>query len=199
MPQAHAHDHPRPADAGPRTRRPAATWAAARRDYGAGVSTAVIGERYGLAARSVRRRAALEQWPRPEAAPPPVEIRRQRLEAALQALPELADVSAVRGEDLSNLLLLPDPAGLCRYAFRRAAECAALDGPREAAVWLRVARLSEGVGARMDVAVRPFSPADYLRASMIASMTGDDDADIAEESPVSGSSPEIRGGPDSGR
>ena len=51
----------------------------------------------------------------------------------------------------------------------------------------------------MDVAVRPFSPADYLRASMIASMTGDDDADIAEESPVSGSSPEIRGGPDSGR
>ena len=70
--------------------------------------------------------------------------------------------------------------------------------PGEAASWLRVVRLSETVGSRIDVDVRPYSPADYLRASMIESIVGTRDDEFDEESDVSAMSPEISGGPDSG-
>ncbi|MGV8930347.1 MAG: hypothetical protein ACOH1E_11400, partial [Brevundimonas sp.] len=48
----------------PHTHRSSETWEAIRRDYVAGASTPVLGERYGLTARSIRRRAALEVWRR---------------------------------------------------------------------------------------------------------------------------------------
>ncbi len=184
----------------PYTRRSPETWEAARRDYISGASTAVVAERYGLCARSVRRRAALERWRRDDDPAPAFEQLRQRVEADLEALPELADVSQVADEDLRNLLLLPDAAGLCRYAFRRAAECAALDGPNEAAAWLRVVRLTEKVSSRIDVDVRPYSPADYLRASMLGALAAGqarDEARVIEESDMSAMSPEIQSGPDS--
>jgi hypothetical protein len=179
----------------PHSRRPADIWAAARADYESGASTVVIGERYDLTARSVRRRAALECWRRDDDPAPAFDILRQRVETELEALPELADVGAVASEDLRHLLLLPDATGLCRYAFRRAAECAVLDGPNEAAAWLRVVCLSERVRARIDADVRPYGPADYLRASMIGSITGSH----ASESDMSAMSPEIRSPADSDR
>lgn len=185
----------------PYTRRSPETWEAAGRDYIAGASAAVIGERYGLSARSIRRRAALEGWRRDDDPAPAFDANRRRMETDLETFPQLADVNQITGEDLRNLLLLPDAAGLCRYAFRRAAECAALDGPNEAAAWLRVVRLTERVSSRIDVDVRPHSPADYLRASMIGSITGrrePDPAEFVEESDVSAMSPEISGGADSG-
>ncbi len=185
----------------PHTRRSPEIWESARRDYSAGASTAVIGERYGVDARSVRRRAMLERWRRDDQPASGFDAVRSRIESDLAAFPELDDVSQVAGEDLRNLLLLPDAAGLCRYAFRRAAESAALDGPNEAAAWLRVVRLAEMVRSRIDVDVRPYSPADYLRASMIGSIIGSRDPDSAEyvaESDMSAMSPEILGGADSG-
>jgi hypothetical protein len=185
----------------PQTRRSPDLWEAVQRDYVAGASTAVLGERYGLSPRSIRRKAALELWRREDAPASAFDAVRHRMESDLETWPELADVSAVANEDLRGLLLLPDATGLCRYAFRRAAECAALDGPNEAAAWLRVVRLADLVRSRIDVDVRPYSPADYLRASMIESCNGHrtDPADVDEESAMSAMSPEIRGGPDSGR
>lgn len=183
----------------PHTRRSPETWEAARRDYIAGASAAVIGERYGIDARSVRRRARLEQWRRDDA--PVFDPLRFRMESDLETFPELAEVSAIATRDLHDLLLLPDSIGLCRYVFRKAAESAAMGVPGEAAAWLRVVRLSETVGSKIDVDVRPYSPADYLRASMIEALAaeGDIDApDLEEESDVSAMSPEISGGPDSG-
>lgn len=185
----------------PHTRRSPETWEAARRDYVAGVSTAVIGERYGIDARSVRRRARLEQWRRDDAPAPAFDPLRFRMESDLETFPELAEVSAITSQDLHDLLLLPDSIGLCRYAFRKAAESAAMGVPGESAAWLRVVRLSEAVGRSINVDVRPYSPADYLRASMIESIAGrrvrvPDDLD--EESDESAMSPEISGGPDSG-
>ena len=185
----------------PHTRRSPEIWEAARRDYIAGASAAVIGERYGIDARSVRRRARLEQWHRDDAPASAFDQLRLRMEADLETFPELAEVSAIAGQDMHNLLLLPDSIGLCRYAFRKAAESAAMGVPGEAAAWLRVVRLSEAVGGKIDVDVRPYSPADYLRASMIESIAGRrapgvDEFD--EESDVSAMSPEIPGGPDSG-
>lgn len=123
------------------------------------------------------------------------------MESNLEAFPELADVSQVAGEDLRSLLLLPDAAGLCRYAFRRAAECAALDGPNETAAWLRVVRLADMVSSRINVDVQPYSPADYLRASMIGSISGhrrSDTAGFGAESDMSAMSAEIHSRADSG-
>lgn len=182
----------------PSTRRSPEIWEAAHRDYIAGASTAVIGERYGIDARSVRRRAKLEQWRRDDAPTPAFDPLRFRMESDLEAFPELAEVGAITSRDLHNLLLLPDSIGLCRYAFRKAAESAAMGVPGEAAAWLRVVRLSETVGSRIDLDVRPYSPADYLRASMIESIVGTRDDELNDESDVSAMSPEISGGPDSG-
>lgn len=185
----------------PNTRRSPEIWDAARRDYVAGASTAVIGERYGIDARSVRRRAMIENWRREDAPTPGFDALRHRMEADLEAFPELAEVKAVTSRDMRNLLLLPDALGLCRYAFRRAAESAAMDGPNEAAAWLRVVRLSEAVRHKVDLDVRPYSPADYMRASMIEALNDQrhwSPCEFDEESDESAMSSEISGGPDSG-
>jgi len=186
----------------PHTRRSPETWAAVRRDYIAGTASTVLGERHGLSARSIRRRAALDQWRRDDEPASAFDALRDRFQSDQATWPELADVSHVANEDLRSLLLLPNAAGLCRYAFRRAAECAALDGPNETAAWLRVVRLADLVSTRINVDVQPHSPADYLRASMIAAITGGrtrDTVEDDEESDVSAMSAEISGGPDSGR
>lgn len=186
----------------PPTHRSSETWEAIRRDYVAGASTPVLGERYGLTARSIRRKAALDRWRRDDEPTSAFEALRHRMESDLELHPGLADVSHVANEDLHSLLLLPNANGLCRFAFRRAAECAALDGPNEAAAWLRVVRLADAVRARINVDVEPHSPADYLRASMISQINGKgttDPADVDEESAESAMSPEISGGPDSDR
>ena len=185
----------------PHTRRSAETWAAVRADYEAGASTPVIGERYGLDPRSVRRRAAREAWQRADPAPRRFDPLRARIEADMERLPELAEVCDIKEEDRRNLLLLPDARALCRYAFRRAAESAALDGPAESAAWLRVVRLAVAVGSRIDADVRPFGPGDYLRASMIAAIMAERevaaDGELGTESDMSAESAENDGGPDS--
>jgi len=183
----------------PHTRHSPEIWDAIRRDYIAGTASTVLGERYGLTARSIRCRAALDQWRRNDEPASASDALRYRLEFDLETFPELADVSHVANEDLRGLLLLPNAAGLCRYAFRRAAECAALDGPNESAAWLRVVRLADQVSTRINVDVQPYSPADYLRASMIGQINGHRGPDPAdEESDMSAMSAEIHSGADSG-
>lgn len=185
----------------PCTRRSPETWAAVREDYEAGASTPVIGERYGLDARSVRRRAAREAWRRADPGPRRFDPLRTRIEADMERLPELAEICDIREEDQRKLLLLPDAQALCRYAFRRAAESAALDGPAESAAWLRVVRLAVAVSCRIDADVRPFGPGDYMRASMIAAIRaereGSGDGELGTESDMSAESAENDGGPDS--
>ncbi len=185
----------------PHTHRSPEIWEAIRRDYVAGASTAVLGERYGLAARSIRRKAALDLWRRDDEPASASDALRHRMESDQATWPELADVSHVANEDLRSLLLLPSAHGLCRYAFRRAAECAALDGPNEAVAWLRVVRLADLIDSRTNVDAQPNSRADYLRASMIRQINrnGTADADdFDEESDMSAMSHEIHSGPDSG-
>ena len=184
------------------TRRSPETWAAVRADYEAGAATPVIGERYGLDARSVRRRAVREGWRR--AAPEARRFNplRLRVEADMERLPELAEVCEITAEDQQTLLLLPAAQALCRYAFRRAAESAALEGPAEAAAGLRVGRLTAAGGERIDADVRPFGPGDYLRASMIAAIKAEqeaeeEDEELGTESDMSAESAQIGRGPDS--
>lgn len=169
-----------------------------RQDYVAGVSTAVIAERYGLTDRTVRRWAARHGWQRTPR--PRLQVRQERLESELEAFPELSDVIDVNGQDTHDLLFLPDATKLCRFAFRRAAEAAAMDSPNEAAAWMRLVHLTDRVAARIDVDVRPFSRADYMRAGILRSMAEhleEEPLDLGTESEMSGMSAENHGGPDS--
>ncbi|HYC98405.1 hypothetical protein [Brevundimonas sp.] len=183
--------HPHP----PHTRRSAETWEAARRDYVAGTPAAIVAERYGLAVRTVRRRALAQNWSR-EDAPGLYNRLRDRLRADLRERPELAAIENLNGEDMYELLFVPSAAGLGGFAFRRAAETAALGGAAEAAAWLRVARLAGQVGDRHDVGHDPFTPADQMRAQMMDPQGWVDDeaveeaADLAEVAEVAD---EIRG------
>lgn len=151
-----------------RPHRPADVWSAIRRDYCAGDSTVVLAERYDLADRSIRRRAALENWRRDadvEALRP--HPRDHRAQEAL-VYPALARIEDLNREDLHDLLFMPDVTELARFAFRRAAESAALDGPAQTSAWLRVARLATDLRAqRGDLTTPGYTQADYIRAEMM--------------------------------
>ncbi len=169
----------------PNTRRSTETWAAARADYEAGASAAVVAERYGIPLRTVRRHALAEDWRREDG--PAVYARRLlQLRHDLAAPPELAAIEDLNQEDAYELLFVPNAVGLAGFAFRRAAESAALGGPAESAAWLRVAHLAQRLGPRHDIGHDPFSAADQLRAEMMRIPDGggeqvvDDDPEVAE-------------------
>lgn len=169
----------------PNTRRSPETWTAARADYEAGASAAVVAERYGIPLRTVRRHALAEDWRRKDG--PDVYARRlHQLRHDLGSRPELAAIEDLNGEDAYELLFVPNASGLAGFAFRRAAECAAVGGPAESAAWLRVAHLAERLGDRHDVGHDPFSLADHLRAEMMRAPAGagdqpvDDTPEVAE-------------------
>lgn len=166
-------------------RRPAETWTAARADYEAGASAAVIAERYGIPERTVRRHVASEGWRRDDGAA--AYARRLRpIGRDLGGRPELAAIEDLNQEDAYELLFVPSAAALAGFAFRRAAGCALTGGPAESAAWLRVACLAERLGRRHDVDHDPFNDADHLRAEMMRTPAGpdpqavDDDPEMAE-------------------
>ena len=153
---------------------PADPWTRARADYLAGQSAPVVAERYGLSLRSLRRRAATEGWRRADQLapefnePPPWNTGSLTREEAIEIFPELADVEQAACHDRFYLLIDPDQRHLRRFAFRRAAEAAALSRPAEAVVWMRLVQSLERTGDRIESEGRPFREQDYLRASYLA-------------------------------
>ncbi len=156
------------------------TWASARADYEGGASAPVMAERYGLGERHVRRRAAQEGWRRSaasaEAGGAGLGELRARLSLALAAA--RADGHAERDADahlhelvegeeleLGRLLMRPEPEGLARLAFRRAAEAAARGTPAEALSWLRVVAALDRSAPTLRRAARPHDAASYQRAA----------------------------------
>ena len=167
----------------PHSRRSAETWAGARAAYEAGASAAVVAERYAIPLRTVRRHALAEDWRREDG--PAVYARRlHRLRHDLGGRPELAAIEDLNNEDSYELLFVPNSIGLAGFAFRRAAESAALDGPAESAAWLRVAHLAERLGNRHDVGHDPFSAADQMRAEMMRTPAQAGDEAVDEDLPV---------------
>jgi len=166
----------------PHTRRSAETWAAARGDYEAGAPAAVVAERYGIPRRTVHRRAMAEDWRRDDD-PAAYTRKLHKLSHDLSGRPELSTIADFNQEDAYELLFEPNSTGLAGFAFRRAAECAAVNGPGESAAWLRVAHLAERLGTRYDIGHNPYSTADQLRAEMmrVPAGAGDPPVDDAPE------------------
>ena len=164
----------------PHSRRSPETWAAARADYEGGASAAVVAERHAIPLRTVRRHALAEDWRREDG--PAVYARRLgQLRHDLGGRPELAAIEELNSEDSYELLFVPNSLGLAGFAFRRAAESAALGGPAETAAWLRVAHLAERLGNRHDARHDPFSAADQLRAEMMRTPAGAGDETVDDE------------------
>ncbi|NJC40382.1 hypothetical protein GGQ87_000640 [Brevundimonas alba] len=161
---------------------PSDLWTVARDDYLAGCSAPVVAERYGLPLRTLRRRAAVEGWRRADQPAPEFDAWTAgglTREAAIEQFPELADVERAVCDDQVRLLIDPDQKHLRQFAFRRAAEAAALSKPAEAVVWMRLVQSLEQTGDRIDSEGRPFRRQDYLRAAILAGVNDDIGVDPA--------------------
>jgi hypothetical protein len=124
-----------------------------------------------------------EDWRRDD--DPAVYARRLRkMRRDLGSRPELAAIEDLNDEDAYELLFVPNTHGLAGFAFRRAAECAILGGPGEAAAWLRVAHLAERLDNRHDVGHDPLNPADHVRAEMMRVPAGAGDPPVDDPSEV---------------
>lgn len=171
----------------PASRTPPEIWAAARADYVSGISAPVVAERYGLSERNLRRRASAEGWRREDMEPivmdpPPAWDRPPRdRDDILAENPELEEVTAAGENARFSLLFSPEPHDLRRFAFRRAAEAAAMDAPQQAVVWMRLAQLADRCGDRIDRDARIFKDVDMLRAAYLRRLDQDIAPDRAED------------------
>jgi hypothetical protein len=177
----------------PHSRRSPQVWAAARADFEGGASLRIVAERHGLNIRTASRHARAEGWRAPRV--DPAEL--YGLAAAKRgfdpaAFNEMAAVDHVADRDDEALLLRPDSLGLCRFAFRRAAECASVSGPTEAMAWIRLAQSAARLRRMVDIDVRPMSEADYRRVAALSRLESDATLDAFECAPPDdGSIPEV--------
>ena len=164
-------------------------WRHARDDYEAGVSIPVAADRHGLAERSLRRRAQVEGWRRPGL--PPMERRYAMLAGEPRSVDEVIEDNPMMGPfveahswEVGELLMRPEPERLQRFAFRRAAECAASGAAVEAAGWLRLVTQVARVRRQLEEAAHGYNPADLMRAHYAAGLFADlddDEDDVADE------------------
>ena len=168
----------------PHSRRPSQDWAAARADYEAGASLRIVAERHGLNIRTLSRHARAERWVAPTigAAEAYREFRARR-QFDPKAARQMVTMNHVADTDDEALLLRPDSVGLCRFAFRRAAECAAVSGPTEAMAWIRLAEATARLRRNVEVDVRPMSEADYRRIASLCREEEDHHHNALEAAP----------------
>lgn len=161
-PEPDPQPHPAPLD----------VWALARRDYLAGEPASAVAERYGLNERTLHRRAARDGWRRSDTEPrQALPEWRHRMKAQYQAALEDPSLELVREAHRSgqlDLLAAPDSTTMRLFAFRQAAECAAMGHPAQAVVWMRLVQQVERCGERLDHECSAFSEADLLRSALLS-------------------------------
>lgn len=151
----------------------AEAWAHAREDFIAGISAAVIAERYGTTDRSIRRRAAIEGWRRPDfmpsrlAPPPPWMAGPRTKEEEMEIDPALEEVDEAESVSRFGLLFNPNAGSLRRFAFRQAAENAAVDRPQQAMTWMKLVQLVNTCDFRLTNESSAFRDIDHVRAAYL--------------------------------
>lgn len=157
----------------PKPRLTPEAWACAREDFISGVSAPVLAERYGVTERSVRRRAAIEGWRRADfmpsrLSPPPPWMRGPLTkDDEIEIDPALEEVDEAETTSRFGLLFNPEPRSLRRFAFRQAAENAAVDRPQLAVAWMRLVQLTERCQHRLDHDASAFRDIDHVRAAYL--------------------------------
>lgn len=149
------------------------TWAHAREEFLAGVSAAVVAERYGTTERSIRRRAAIEGWRRSDfmpgrmGPPPPWMAPPKTKDEEIEIDPALAEVDEAETVSRFALLFNPNARSLRNFAFRHAAESAAVDRPQQAVAWMRLVQLVNNTAVRLETDSSAFRDIDHLRAAYL--------------------------------
>jgi hypothetical protein len=172
-------------------------WACARADFLSGVSAPVLAERYGVSVRNIRRRAAIESWRRADFTPgrleppPPWMAGMPSKDKEMDLDPALEEIDEAESVSRFGLLFNPNARSLLRFAFRQAAENAAVDRPQQALAWMRLVHLVERSSDRLDSDALAFRQIDYVRAAYLrrlheavaeeAEEEGDDGASITRE------------------
>ncbi|MFC5343475.1 hypothetical protein ACETK8_09560 [Brevundimonas staleyi] len=152
-------------------------WAAAREDFLAGAGAAVIAERYGTTERSIRRRAAMEGWRRPDFMPgplgeaPPWMAEGRTKEEEIARDPALGEVDQAESFSRFGLLFNPSGGDLRRFAFRQAAENAAVDRPQQALAWMRLVQMVSNCNGPLESDSSAFRGIDHLRAAYLNRLT----------------------------
>ncbi|WP_428149407.1 hypothetical protein [Brevundimonas sp.] len=148
-------------------------WSHAREDFVAGLSAAAVAERYGTTERSVRRRAAVEGWRRRDfmpgrmAPPPPWMAGPRTKDEEIEFDPALAEVDEAETVSRFGLLFNPDARSLRRFAFRQAAENAAVDRPQQAMTWMKLVQLVNSCDLRLESGASAFRDIDHVRAAYL--------------------------------
>lgn len=137
------------------------TWLEIRDAYRAGATAPVLAERYGLSLRTLRRRIAKFDWRRQD------DVLERRRAAARVVGDEMLEVMTDEGAEEFGLLFEPRPHILRRFAFRKAAEEAAMGRPQQSLVWIRVLERMERCGERIDAEGELFHDVDHLRAAYL--------------------------------
>ena len=181
------HENPTEPDPQPHP-SPLDVWALVQRDYLAGDTASVVADRYGLSERTVRRRAGAEGWRRTDAkdASRGYANWSRRMEAEKSAageFPDLMEVLDARRREQFDLLAAPDAATLRLFAFRKAAEFAAMDHPSRATLWMRLVQQLDRVGDRLDRDDAELPQADYMRAAFLNRMDMEADEAAAKAAP----------------
>ncbi len=81
--------------------------------------------------------------------------------------PALEEVDEAESTARFALPFNPEPRALRRFAFRRAAESAAVDRPQEAAAWMRLVPLADRCDERVERDGQPFRDIDSIRAASL--------------------------------
>lgn len=172
------------------------TWEMIRADYVSGVGAPVLSERYGPTVRSIRRRAAIEGWRRIDFAPsslgppPPWMRAAPSKELEMDEDPALEDVAEAESTSRFALLFNPDPRAYRRFAFRQAAEQAAIDQPQQSLAWMRLVHMAERCMTGLETDASAFRQIDHVRAAYLRRLNDALDAEHREET-ESAESPQI--------
>jgi hypothetical protein len=141
-------------------------WSCIRRDFLAGETATLLAERHAVSERTIRRHAAMHGWRRRDEARGG-HFRLRTLEDVLEDQPSLIPLDDVNVEDKAQLLLHPTPDYLRHFAFKRAAEEAAVYRPVNCLAWMRVVAALERSGDRLSREEAHFSLADRIRAAFV--------------------------------
>lgn len=172
------------------------TWEMIRADYMSGVGAPVLSERYGVTVRSIRRRAAIQGWRRTDFAParlgppPPWMRAAPSRELEMDEDPALEDIDEAESTSRFALLFNPDARAYRRFAFRQAAEQAAIDQPQQSLAWMRLVHMAERCMTGLESDATAFRQIDHVRAAYLRRLNDALDAEHGDET-ESPESPQI--------
>ena len=95
--------------------------------------------------------------------------------------PALEDIDEAEATSRFALLFNPDPRAYRRFAFRQAAEQAAIDQPQQSLAWMRLVHMAERCMTPLESDATAFRQIDHVRAAYLRRLNDALDAEDQDE------------------